>query len=92
MPADGVRDLPDVSLFAADDQNDSFYPICLPEEGCSGLNPAFQEITAVGGTSAAAPAMASITINLIEIPPAAAPATAPAAALVWLMVAVPVLP
>src|SRR2546429_1501999 len=32
VPADGARDLPDVALFAADGENDSFYPICLPQE------------------------------------------------------------
>jgi len=60
VPADGARDLPDVSLFAADGENDSFYPICLPEGGCNGSNSASQEITAVGGTSASSPAMAGI--------------------------------
>lgn len=60
VPPDGVRDLPDLSLFAASGGNDSFYPICMPEEGCTGLSPAFQEITAVGGTSASSPAMAGI--------------------------------
>ena len=60
VPGDGVRDLPDVSLFAAAGENDSFYPICLPDEGCTGLNPAAFEITAIGGTSASSPAMAGI--------------------------------
>lgn len=60
VPADGARDLPDVSLFAANGENASFYPICLPGEGCTGQNPAFFEITAIGGTSASSPAMAGI--------------------------------
>ena len=60
VPADGARDIPDVSLFAADGENDSFYPICLPGEGCAGQNPAYLEFTAVGGTSASTPAMAGI--------------------------------
>lgn len=60
VPADGLRDLPDVSLFAADGENASFYPICLPGEGCTGLNPASSEISAIGGTSASSPAMAGI--------------------------------
>ena len=60
VPADGVRDLPDVSLFAANGENASFYPICLPGEGCTGLNQAYSEITAIGGTSASSPAMAGI--------------------------------
>jgi hypothetical protein len=55
-----MRDLPDVSLFAANGENNSFYPICLPYEGCTGVNPAFMEVFAVGGTSASSPAMAGI--------------------------------
>jgi hypothetical protein len=60
VPADGARDLPDVSLFAANGENASFYPICLPGEGCTGVNFAFNEISAAGGTSASSPAMAGI--------------------------------
>src|SRR5205807_4663955 len=58
---DGARDLPDVALFAADGENDSFYPICLPQEDCTG-----QEITAIGGTSASSPAMAGIMALVIQ--------------------------
>jgi hypothetical protein len=60
VPSDGMRDLPDISLFAGNGENDSFYPICLPADGCGGRNPAYFEITAVGGTSASSPAMAGI--------------------------------
>jgi pro-kumamolisin-like protein/Big-like domain-containing protein len=60
VPVDGARDIPDVSLFAADGANGSFYPICLPDEGCTGFSGYFQEVTAVGGTSASSPAMAGI--------------------------------
>ena len=60
VPSDGMRDLPDVSLFAANGENASFYPICLPEEACTGQNLAYFEITAIGGTSASSPAMAGI--------------------------------
>src|SRR5712691_369065 len=60
VPSDGMRDLPDVSLFAANGENDSFYPICLPGDGCGGQNQAYFEITAVGGTSASSPAIAGI--------------------------------
>ena len=34
VPADGVRDLPDVSLFAAAGENGSFYPICTGPGEC----------------------------------------------------------
>lgn len=59
MPADGVRDLPDVSLYAANGLNYSFYPICVPLIECNppgggGI------IIGVGGTSASSPATAGI--------------------------------
>ncbi len=61
VPNDGVRDLPDVSLFAADGANYSFLPICADDGDCqppTGSN--LVQITGVGGTSAAAPAFAGI--------------------------------
>jgi len=61
VPADGVRDLPDVSLYAADGLNYSFYPICASYGDCqapSGGN--LIQITGVGGTSASAPSFAGI--------------------------------
>ncbi len=61
VPADKVRDVPDVSLFAADGANYSFYPICAQDGDCqtpASGSPA--QITGVGGTSAAAPAFAGI--------------------------------
>jgi Bacterial Ig-like domain (group 3) len=60
VPADGVRDLPDISLFAANGYNLSAYPICAEPGDCvSGANQQ-TPITLVGGTSASAPAMAAI--------------------------------
>lgn len=56
-----TRDIPDVSLFAADGVNYSFYPICAEDGDCqaaSSGNPV--QITGLGGTSAAAPAFAGI--------------------------------
>ena len=61
VPADNVRDLPDVSLFAADGLNYSYYPICASDGDCqtpTGTN--LYQITGVGGTSASAPAFAGI--------------------------------
>ena len=56
---DGVRDLPDVSLFAANGSNYSFYPICADDGDCqTGSNPI--QIFGVGGTSASAPSFAGI--------------------------------
>ena len=60
VPADGVRDLPDVSLFAANGYNLSAYPICANRGDCvPGANQQ-TPITLVGGTSASSPAMAAI--------------------------------
>lgn len=61
VPSDKVRDVPDVSLFAADGLNYSYYPICAGSGDCqpaSGDN--LIQISGVGGTSAAAPAFAGI--------------------------------
>ncbi len=70
MPNDGHRDTPDVSLFASDGQNKSFYIVCesdanIPgDTGCNLTNfstsPPFHDFQAVGGTSAGAPAFAGI--------------------------------
>jgi trimeric autotransporter adhesin len=59
VPADGVRDLPDVSLFAAAGENNSAYPICAFSQECVQVNGG-TSIALVGGTSASSPAMAGI--------------------------------
>lgn len=59
VTADGVRDLPDVSLFAAAGENDSFYPICAFPGECV-VSDGDLTIGIVGGTSASSPAMAGI--------------------------------
>ncbi|HTV06421.1 MAG TPA: Ig-like domain repeat protein [Acidobacteriaceae bacterium] len=61
VPNDSARDVPDVSLFAADGLNGSYYPICAVDADCqpaSGSN--LIQISGVGGTSAAAPTFAGI--------------------------------
>jgi Pro-kumamolisin, activation domain/Bacterial Ig-like domain (group 3) len=70
VPNDGVRDLPDVSLFSSDGQNKSFYIVCESDQdisgdtGCNLTNfsstSPFHDFQAVGGTSAAAPTFAGI--------------------------------
>jgi hypothetical protein len=61
VPADQVRDLPDLSLFAANGYNYSFYPICASPGDCSNLTSSGAVvITGVGGTSVSSPAMAAI--------------------------------
>jgi len=61
VPSDRARDIPDVSLFAADGENDSFYPICAGTRDCTDAFGDFNfRISAVGGTSASSPEMAGI--------------------------------
>ena len=67
-PADGFRDLPDISFFAGNGLNGSFYIICEQDantgtgsntSSCD-LNSPFNDFQGVGGTSAAAPAFAGV--------------------------------
>jgi hypothetical protein len=61
MPNDSVRDLPDVSLFAANGQNDSYFPICAADGDCQPASgDGTVQITGIGGTSASAPAFAAL--------------------------------
>jgi trimeric autotransporter adhesin len=60
VPSDSVRDLPDVSLFAAAGENDSFYPVCEGLDQCVLFPNEGYFISAVGGTSASTPEMAGI--------------------------------
>jgi hypothetical protein len=64
VPNDNRRDLPDLSLFASNGFNDSFYIMCQsdvtsPPPSCSLINFGYT-FQAAGGTSAAAPAFAGI--------------------------------
>jgi hypothetical protein len=64
VPSDGVRDLPDVSLFASNGFNGSFYIICEADAGFFGSQEtcslATDTFVGVGGTSASAPTFAGI--------------------------------
>jgi len=62
VPNDKVRDLPDVSLYAANGPNYIYYPICAYPGDCVNKDPSGGAvyITSVGGTSASSPAMAGI--------------------------------
>ncbi|HEX4007430.1 MAG TPA: Ig-like domain repeat protein [Acidobacteriaceae bacterium] len=60
VPADGVRDVPDVSLFASNGLNFSGYPICATPGDCVADPSGNITVTIVGGTSAPTPAMAAI--------------------------------
>jgi len=59
VPADSVRDLPDVSLFASNGFLGSFYVICQSDTSSSGtcdLNYPYFDFAGYGGTSVASPA------------------------------------
>jgi hypothetical protein len=65
VPNDQVRDLPDVSLFAGDGMNSSFYVFCEMDANTSNtsscdLNAPYLDFQAAGGTSFATPAFAGI--------------------------------
>lgn len=60
VPNDRVRDLPDVSLFAADGSNLSAAPICAEPGDCVPVSSGYPQVTLVGGTSASSPSMAGI--------------------------------
>jgi subtilase family serine protease len=57
---DLVRDLPDVSLFAANGYNDSYYPVCAVDADCQPVTTGSVQISGYGGTSVASPAFAGI--------------------------------
>jgi subtilase family serine protease len=65
VPADGVRDIPDVSLLASNGFFGSFYIICEADlnppssPGCD-LNPPYADFAGFGGTSVSSPAFAGI--------------------------------
>jgi subtilase family serine protease len=63
-PADGARDVPDVSLFASNGFNSSFYVICESDvnAGATSCDPntAETDFVGVGGTSASTPSFAGI--------------------------------
>jgi len=60
VPNDGVRDLPDVSLFAGAGLNLSYYAICASTGDCATTGGSQPQVSLVGGTSASSPAMAGL--------------------------------
>jgi subtilase family serine protease len=69
VPADGVRDTPDVSLFASNGFFNAFYVVCQQSGNADGqacsLNAPAYDFAGYGGTSVSAPAFAGI-ISLIN--------------------------
>jgi len=67
VPADGKRDVPDVSLFASAGELDSAYVLCDSELGPCNYSIASDAIgQGVGGTSVASPAMAGIMALVLQ--------------------------
>jgi hypothetical protein len=66
VPADGVRDIPDVSLFASNGANFSGYVICDYSGYCSPDASGNFNVDVIGGTSASAPAMAGIMALVVQ--------------------------
>jgi len=66
ITADGVRDIPDVSLFSSNGNHGSAYIVCQADTNPAGqtgscnLNSPFQDFILVGGTSGPSPAFAGI--------------------------------
>jgi len=70
VPADGKRDVPDVSLFAGAGLVGSFYVICQQDTNTGNaacdLNSPFQNFSAVGGTSVSTQAFAGIMALVLQ--------------------------
>ncbi len=67
VPIGGGRAIPDISLFAADGLNYSYYPICAQALDCTVQTAQnAPQISGVGGTSAATPAMAGVMALIVQ--------------------------
>jgi hypothetical protein len=66
VPADGLRDLPDVSLFASNGANYSGYVFCDYEGACAPDASGNFGFDIAGGTSTSAPAMAGIMALVVQ--------------------------
>jgi len=60
VPADGVRDIPDISVLAASGSNLSAYAVCAAVNDCAPVSTGEPQVTLAGGTAVSAPAMAGI--------------------------------
>ncbi len=60
VPNDQARDLPDVSLFAANGPNHTAWTICADPNDCTPSSTGNYHVFLVGGTSASSPAMAGV--------------------------------
>jgi subtilase family serine protease len=69
VPADGKRDLPDISLFAGDGTIQNFYVVCEADKDPGGascnLDSPYQDFVGIGGTSASTQVFAGL-VALID--------------------------
>ncbi|MGO9275734.1 MAG: protease pro-enzyme activation domain-containing protein [Terriglobia bacterium] len=72
VPTDGLRDIPDISLFASNGYNGSFYIVCEADSNpgsnttsCD-LNSPYEDFQGVGGTSASAQAFAGVMALVLQ--------------------------
>lgn len=67
VPNDGMRDLPDVSLYAAyDSLSNSFYAVCESDQLPGGQPCSLSAFLGAGGTSLSAPAFAGIMAMVVQ--------------------------
>lgn len=70
VPADGKRDIPDVSLFASNGFLGSFYAYCQQDKNSDGqpcqINSTYTDFRGVGGTSVSSPAFAGIMALIVQ--------------------------
>jgi subtilase family serine protease len=60
VPADGARDIPDISVLAADGANLSAYAVCVEVNDCAAVSSGQPQVTLAGGPAASTAAMAGI--------------------------------
>jgi subtilase family serine protease len=70
VPSDGLRDLPDVALFAARGRTNSFYFVCQQDKDPSGAacsaNSPYSDFRGLGGSEIATPAFAGILAMVVQ--------------------------
>jgi subtilase family serine protease len=70
VPADGVRDVPDVALVASQGRTNSYYLVCQadrdPDGASCNVNFPYSDFAAYGGTEVAAPAFAGVLALAVQ--------------------------
>ncbi len=60
VPADRVRDIPDLSLFASNGSNNTYFTTCSTDGDCEPVSSGDVQVTGEGGTSASTPSFAGV--------------------------------